>query len=142
MYVNKTLNGGDDYDFVMKATPIFPLITFVTYLNTSPDWFAGFYDLNLCDEDGWRNDIDFDAYTYKAGYNEACTFNSPAVYNAVIQPVTLLEGSQNFYNSQDMKNITLPAIAYVHVDKTNENAAAGIIPTLLGLIVTFMYLII
>lgn len=142
MYVNKTLNGDDDYDFVMKATPIFPLITFVTYLNTSPDWFAGFYDLNLCDQDGWRNDIDFEAYTYKAGYNEACVFNAPPVYNAVLQPVTLLPGSVNFYNSKDIRNTTLPAIAEVHVDKTDENAAGGVIPTMLGLVVALMYLII
>lgn len=109
---------------------MFPLISMASYLETSPDWFAGFYDLSLCGSDGWRDDIDIPVYVYDGGYNGACTFNAPPEILATQQPVCLLPGSQYFYNYNDANNSTLSNIASVEVDKTSENSAASSIPTL------------
>lgn len=55
----------------------FPLVTLVTMVAPSPDWFAGVSGLNLLEGGTWANQIKVNLYPFDAGTDSGPTFRSP-----------------------------------------------------------------
>ncbi|MBT3344690.1 MAG: hypothetical protein HN712_28095 [Gemmatimonadetes bacterium] len=61
-----------------EATPEFPLVTLVTMIAPSPDWFAGTQSLSLLDSAGqWHDEIQFDLFPHDAGSDGGPSYTSP-----------------------------------------------------------------
>lgn len=61
----------------------FPLISLVTMLAPSPDWFVGIHDVDLRDGGLWARELVFDLDPYDSGTDSGVNYTSP---NADIDP--------------------------------------------------------
>ena len=59
------------------ATPESPLVSIVTMLAPSPDWFAGLDAVALCVEDTWIDFLQLQAILYDAGTDSGLTYTAP-----------------------------------------------------------------
>jgi hypothetical protein len=74
-----------------------PLVTLVTMIAPSPDWFVGVHDLALLDEAGdWRDEIVVTLYPYDAGTDDGVNYTSPDAEPAVHQVIRQLSGQPPF----------------------------------------------
>ncbi len=55
----------------------YPLVTMVTMLAPSPDWFAGIHDLDLFVNGQWVDQITIDLFAYDAGTDSGDTYRAP-----------------------------------------------------------------
>ena len=68
--------GSDTFEVVVHER--FPLVTFVTMLGPSPDWFAGVTSLSLMDPGGaWVERLEVALYPLDAGTDSGTSYNSP-----------------------------------------------------------------
>jgi hypothetical protein len=74
----------------LQASTEFPLVTLVTMVAPSPDWFVGVHDLDLRDGTGWQNELSVDLYTYDAGTDNGVNFTSADIDALPKQPIALL----------------------------------------------------
>jgi hypothetical protein len=71
-----------------EATPQFPLVTLVTMVAPSPDWFVGTQSLSLQDAAGaWRNEIIVELLAHDAGTDGGPSYSSPN--NRLSNPVAI-----------------------------------------------------
>ena len=54
-----------------------PLLTLVTMIAPSPDWYVGTQGLDLREDGGWRQNIVFDLWPYDSGTDSGTTYTSP-----------------------------------------------------------------
>ena len=68
--------GSDTFEVVVHER--FPLVTLVTMLGPSPDWFAGVTSLSLMDAGGaWVERLEVPLYPLDAGTDSGTSYNSP-----------------------------------------------------------------
>ena len=68
------------------------LISVVTMLAPSPDWFVGVRDVDLLGSDGWVDRIELDLGNYDAGTDSGTGFRSP---NADSNPAQVISGPRD-----------------------------------------------
>jgi len=61
----------------LEISSEFPLVTLVSMLAPSPDWFVGVTALSLLDDDGWADEMTIDLHPYDAGTDSGTSFRSP-----------------------------------------------------------------
>ena len=77
-----------------EATDTHSLLTLVTMIAPSPDWFLGVNSLDLKDGGGdWRTEIIVDLFAYDAGTDDGTNFLSDNIDVPVHNPISLLVGS-------------------------------------------------
>ena len=54
-----------------------PLVSLVTMIAPSPDWFVGVHGLDLRDGNGWRDEVVVELAVYDAGTDHGPTYTSP-----------------------------------------------------------------
>jgi len=59
----------------VNVSTAFPLVTLVTMVAPSPDWFVGVHGLDLRDGVGWKNQVVVDLFPYDAGTEEGTGFS-------------------------------------------------------------------
>ncbi|MCA9199835.1 MAG: spondin domain-containing protein [Planctomycetales bacterium] len=64
--------GSAQHEFTVDAD--FPLVSLVTMIAPSPDWFVGVSNTSLRDEDGWIGKQVIDLYAHDAGTDAGATF--------------------------------------------------------------------
>lgn len=74
------------------ATPDHPLITLVTMVAPSPDWFTGVADLDLRNGDEWADSVVVDLYPYDAGTDSGPTYTSPDQPTVPQIPIAAITG--------------------------------------------------
>jgi hypothetical protein len=68
----------------------FPLVTLVTMVAPSPDWFVGVHGLDLRDGLGWKSEVAVDLFAYDAGTEQGVGFslsNPDTVPHQTIAPL-------------------------------------------------------
>lgn len=70
-----TSPGVVELDFTASANH--PLITLVSMIAPSPDWFVGVAGLSLRDGDGWIDSLTVDLYGWDAGTDDGIAYTSP-----------------------------------------------------------------
>lgn len=74
-----------------------PLVTLVTMIAPSPDWFVGVHDLSLLDEEGrWQDSLTVTLYPYDAGTDNGSEYTSSDAEATPHQPITTLRGQSPF----------------------------------------------
>ena len=106
--VEKSFRGGGtpsaDVDF--EVTADHPLVTLITMIAPSPDWFVGVSGLSLLDDAGqWRVRLEVDLYPYDAGTEdgEGFSLSNPATNPHGV--ITSIRGMGKFA-SAPMANLT------------------------------------
>ena len=75
----------------------YPLITLVTMVAPSPDWFAGLSGRSLLDEDGeWVDELRVDLYPLDAGTDSGNSYTSPNDDTSPQEPISSLRGLYPF----------------------------------------------
>ena len=65
----------------------FPLVTLVSMIAPSPDWFVGVRDLSLLESGDWVENLTVDLFPYDAGTDSGVTFNSSNAPTVPPQPI-------------------------------------------------------
>ncbi len=74
-----------------------PLITLVTMIAPSPDWFVGTSGLSLQNEFGqWVDELEFVLYPYDSGTDDGTSYRSPNADSSPKQPIKRLRGVSPF----------------------------------------------
>jgi hypothetical protein len=68
----------------------FPLVTLVTMVAPSPDWFVGVHGLDLRDVAGWKKQATVDLFAYDAGTEQGTGFSLSNPDTVPHQPIALL----------------------------------------------------
>ncbi len=68
---------------VFEATSAHPLLSFVTMLAPSPDWFTGAGDIRLLADGAWIDQIEVPLWVWDCGTDDGTTYDAP---NADTQP--------------------------------------------------------
>ena len=73
--------------------PATPLVTLVTMIAPSPDWFTGVAGLDLRDGDGWLPTLTVDLYPYDAGTDSGTGYTSADQPTSPQDPITAIAGA-------------------------------------------------
>ena len=65
----------------------FPLVTLVSMIAPSPDWFVGVHGLSLLEAGDWLEERTLELFPYDAGTDSGVTFNSPNARTAPPEPI-------------------------------------------------------
>lgn len=74
----------------------FPLVTLVTMVAPSPDWFVGVSGLALFESGAWVSERTVALLPYDAGTDSGSTYRSPDDETSPRQPISLLAGDAPF----------------------------------------------
>jgi outer membrane biosynthesis protein TonB len=75
-----------------EISDAFPLVTLVTMVAPSPDWFAGVSGLSLRSNGRWVDEIRVDLYAFDAGTDSGTSYGSADLETAPRQPIARLAG--------------------------------------------------
>jgi hypothetical protein len=79
-YSGRLIFGGTASDSIsnIEVNSQYPLVSFITMIAPSPDWFLGVHDLNLCNTaiGEWQDREVKDLFPYDAGTDSGLTFTS------------------------------------------------------------------
>ena len=75
-----------------EVTQQFPLVTLVTMVAPSPDWFVGVSGYALFENGAWKDDIRVDLFAYDAGTDSGLSFESPDEETRPRQSIARLTG--------------------------------------------------
>lgn len=79
--------GAGQNQFTVTLTQDAPLVSAVTMLAPSPDWFVGIRDLSMFSEDEWLDRVELDLRSYDAGTDNGTSWRSP---NADTNPADVI----------------------------------------------------
>jgi len=65
----------------------FPLITLVTMIAPSPDWFVGVHGMPMRDGNGWLPTIEVDLWAYDSGTDSGANYTSPNQNTNPAEPI-------------------------------------------------------
>ena len=93
----QVINGGAIFlpgstSTTLRVTDEFPLVSLVTMIAPSPDWFVGVHDLNLLTANGWKDSVTVDLFAYDAGTDSGPSFTSNNVNTFPKQSISLITG--------------------------------------------------
>ena len=72
--------------------PSHPLVTLVTMIAPSPDWFVGVRDLSLIKDGRWAEELVVTIFPYDAGTDSGITYGSPNAVTDPPEPIFLIDG--------------------------------------------------
>lgn len=99
-----------------------PLVTLVTMIAPSPDWFVGVHDLALLDDQGaWQEEIVVTLYPYDAGSDDGADYTSADVEPITHQPIALLTG-QTPFSTEPIGTFTFTRIRPLYLPLVNQQA--------------------
>jgi Spondin_N len=99
-----------------------PLVTLVTMIAPSPDWFVGVHDLALLDDQGaWQEEIVVTLYPYDAGSDDGADYISADVEPTTHQPIALLTG-QTPFSTKPIGTFTFTRIRPLYLPLINQQA--------------------
>ena len=73
--------------------PDHPLVTIVSMIAPSPDWFAGARGVSLLDGDIWLDEVVVDLYPYDAGTDSGTSYGSGDVVTSPPVPIAAITGA-------------------------------------------------
>lgn len=74
-----------------EVTEAFPLVSLVSMLAPSPDWFVGVAGLNLRENGAWGSDLAIPLHVYDAGTDSGPTYTSPDEDTVPPEPIARIE---------------------------------------------------
>jgi hypothetical protein len=90
----------ESVSFDFDVSQAFPLITLVTMVAPSPDWFVGVSGVPLFQNGDWRSDVVVDLFPYDAGTDSGVSFTSDNEEMFPRDPIMRLTGFPFLNNGQ------------------------------------------
>jgi hypothetical protein len=84
------INSPGNTTLAFEASSTFPLVTLVTMVAPTPDWFVGVHGLDLREGAGWKSEITVDLFAYDAGTEEGSGFSLANPATVPPQQIALL----------------------------------------------------
>lgn len=69
-----------------------PLVTLVSMIAPSPDWFVGVAGLSLVEGGDWRDEVVVELFAYDAGTDSGPTYTSSNQVTQPQAPITKIQG--------------------------------------------------
>ncbi len=86
--------------FDIDVTSDYPLVTLLSMIGPSPDWFVGISGVSLLDGNGeWRHELVINLYPYDAGTEEGEEFSLSNPSTNPQEPITSIRNTGKFSNS-------------------------------------------
>jgi hypothetical protein len=79
--------------FSFEITPDYPLVTLVTMVAPSPDWFVGVAGLNLLDNGQWQDRVEVELFVYDAGTDSGPSYTSENADTDPADPIARIEAA-------------------------------------------------
>lgn len=105
--------GVGDVDFEVEATREFPLVSFVTMLAPSPDWFKGANAISLRERETWQETIAVPLWVWDAGADTGKSFDSPSEETQPRQSVRL-STLEAFLGADGFRSIGSAMLVRIH----------------------------
>jgi hypothetical protein len=90
-----------------------PLVSVVSMIAPSPDWFVGVSGLSLFGDEGWIEDLVVDLYPYDAGTDSGSSYTSPNEPTEVREGIYLIE-TDPFLVEGEVRPLGVFSFARVH----------------------------
>ncbi|MEM7310176.1 MAG: spondin domain-containing protein [Planctomycetota bacterium] len=116
-----------------------PLVTLVSRIFPSPDWFVGVHDLNLYEGGSWVASKTVELYAYDAGTDSGTDFYSPNLDTDPQDPITLMTGGP-FFGTTPLGTLEFTRLASVEPYGCGLNPAGSLTsdePPHVGELLTF-----
>lgn len=78
----------------------FPLLTLVTMIAPSPDWFAGVHDVSLRNGSNWESSINIDLFPYDAGTEDGSNYSGSNPASIPQEDITNITNVNPFNNAK------------------------------------------
>lgn len=101
------------------ATEAFPLVTLVTMLAPSPDWFVGVHGLDLRPGGAWADRVVAELYVYDAGTDSGTTYTAPDLDTQPRAPIALSAVPPFLVGG------SVPAVGRFTFERTGQTAGEG-----------------
>lgn len=86
-------------DLIFKVSEEYPLVSLVSMIAPSPDWFVGVDSLNLFENGSFIEEKTVVLYAYDAGTDSGENYTSPDESTMPPEPITIIETSPFLYNN-------------------------------------------
>ncbi|UYV13302.1 MAG: spondin domain-containing protein [Phycisphaera sp.] len=92
-FIGATLSGGGiglspgRVALTFETSSDYPLLSLVSMIAPSPDWFVGTQSLSLRDDDGWIQTIEFELWPYDSGTDSGVSYTSPNFDTNPAEPI-------------------------------------------------------
>ncbi len=83
-----------------EITGAYPLVSLVSMIAPSPDWFVGVHDLSLVENREWISEITVDLFPYDSGTDSGSGYTSANADTNPAEPITALTGGPFLVNGQ------------------------------------------
>ena len=103
-------------DGVIEAHRDFPLLTLVTMIAPSPDWFVGIHDLNLRQDGVWIDEVIIDLAPYDSGTDSGVNYTSPNSNTNPADPIANIADQFPFTGT--------PRIGTLRITRTSDAACS------------------
>lgn len=106
----------------IEVSEDYPLLTLVSMVAPSPDWFIAVNSLNLRTDsnDGWKDTFSIDVFTYDAGTDNGTNYGSSNNPNSPV-PISMINGFPINGNKIGTLTVTLKSILSVDTPDFNQN---------------------
>lgn len=78
----------------------FPLVSLVSMLAPSPDWFVGVHGMSMREDNDWVDFTEVTLFTYDAGTDSGPMYTSPNSPTNPADPIELIDGYPFFYSDE------------------------------------------
>ena len=129
-YINGPSLGTGPGDIVingLEVDEIFPLVTLVSMIAPSPDWFIAINSYNLLDTNGdWKTSVILDVFGYDAGTDSGSNYTSSNIITSPFQPISMINIAP--INGNKMGTITITLQSVLSVDTVNPLSNISVYP--------------
>ncbi|XP_062507837.1 spondin-2-like [Corticium candelabrum] len=121
---NKEVPASGEFVTYVSTDPYFPLVSFVSMLTPSPDWFIGVYNLDLCITEAmtWFKRRTVDLYAWDAGTDSGKNFTADDYPTDPQTNITLLKRSNDpmsSFHDSDGESEYIPRFGTIQFDLVN-----------------------
>ena len=95
----------------VETSSEYPLLSLVTMIAPSPDWFVGTQSLSLRDDDGWIQVIEYELWPYDSGTDSGTTYTSPNFDTNPAEPIANISGEFPFTGTPSLGRFIIRLIS-------------------------------
>ena len=111
----------DQVTTTFEANSDMSLLTLVTMIAPSPDWFVGTHGLQLRDENGWIDEITIQLDAYDAGTDSGSNFTSPNADVTPHEPISNISAISPFAGNPVLGSYTITLISVSCIADVNND---------------------
>lgn len=117
-----TTEGAESRKMEIMVKDMYSMVSIITMLAPSPDWFAGVDSLNLCGSDGWKEKAEMSLPAWDAGTDDGEKFVNDNVKTMPQDVITLITKDSK---TEMMGNTAIKDFAKITFTKKAGSEPAG-----------------